>query len=67
MHMSHFPPPIQHAQAAWLLKTRALTEQSAVDEIELEEEGLADVLMDDNATAKLPRMCCGCLSLTIHT
>ena len=27
-----------------------------MDEIELEEEGLADVLMDDNATAKLPRM-----------
>lgn len=42
-------------QAAWLLKVRALTEQGAVDETELEEEGLAEVLLDDNATAKLPR------------
>ncbi len=35
---------------------RALTEQVAVDETELEEEGLAEVLLDDNSTAKLPRL-----------
>eukprot|EP00042_Codosiga_hollandica_P043094 m.404376 g.404376 ORF g.404376 m.404376 type:complete len:503 (+) comp56475_c0_seq18:50-1558(+) len=42
-------------QAAWLLKVRALTELSCVDDTELEEEGLAELLLDENATAKVPR------------
>ena len=42
-------------QAAWFLKTRALTEAIRIDETELEEEGLAEVMLDDNATAQLPR------------
>ena len=42
-------------KAAWLLKVRCLTESVAVDEVELEEEGLAEILLDENATAKLPR------------
>ncbi|XP_046847761.1 tetratricopeptide repeat protein 8-like [Xenia sp. Carnegie-2017] len=42
-------------QAAWCLKTRALTEQVYVDEVEVDEEGLAEVLMDDNSVAQLPR------------
>ena len=42
-------------QAAWSLKTRALTEQVWVDEVEGEEEGLADVLMDDNSIASVAR------------
>ena len=41
-------------QAAWCLKTRALTEQVYVDEIEVDEEGIAEVLMDDNSMAQLP-------------
>ncbi|EDQ89506.1 uncharacterized protein MONBRDRAFT_32314 [Monosiga brevicollis MX1] len=42
-------------KAAWFLKTRALTEAVRIDETELEEEGLAEVMLDDNATAQLPR------------
>lgn len=42
------------SQAAWCLKTRALTEQVYVDEIEVDEEGIAEVLMDDNSVAQLP-------------
>ena len=41
-------------QAAWCLKTRALTEQVYVDEVEVDEEGIAEVLMDDNSMAQLP-------------
>ena len=39
-------------QAAWCLKTRALTGQVYVDEVEVDEEGIAEVLMDDNSMAQ---------------
>ncbi|EDO48471.1 predicted protein [Nematostella vectensis] len=42
-------------QAAWCLKTRALTEQVYVDEVDVDEEGIAEMLMDDNSVAQLPR------------
>ena len=42
-------------QASWCLKTRALTEQVYVDEVDVDEEGIAEMLMDDNAVAQLPR------------
>lgn len=42
-------------QAVWCLKTRALTMQAYVDDLDFEEEGAADVLLDENATAALPR------------
>eukprot|EP00045_Choanoeca_perplexa_P007419 m.66933 g.66933 ORF g.66933 m.66933 type:complete len:528 (-) comp14067_c0_seq2:87-1670(-) len=42
-------------KAAWYLKARALTEAVRIDETELEDEGLAEVMLDENATAKLPR------------
>lgn len=45
-----------NGQAAWYLKTRALTEHVRIDETELEEEGLADILLDDTATSSLPSM-----------
>jgi tetratricopeptide repeat protein 8 len=32
-------------QAAWLLKCRTLTQKSWVDDLEIEEEGVADLLM----------------------
>ena len=32
-------------QAAWLLKCRALTKKSWIDDLEIEEEGVADILM----------------------
>jgi tetratricopeptide repeat protein 8 len=34
-------------QAAWLVKCRAVTEQNYIDDIELDEEGVADFLMDE--------------------
>ena len=40
-------------QGAWFLKTRALTEQMYVDEVEVDEEGIAEVLMDDTAIAQV--------------
>lgn len=42
-------------KASWCLKTRALTEQVYVDEVDVDEEGIAEMLMDDNAVAQLPR------------
>lgn len=41
-------------QAAWTLKMRALTEQVYVDEIEVDDEGIAEML-DDNAVAQVAR------------
>ncbi len=38
-------------QAAWYLKGRGLTEQTYVDEVEMEEEGIAELFMDDTAIA----------------
>ncbi|XP_070576830.1 tetratricopeptide repeat protein 8-like [Ptychodera flava] len=42
-------------QAAWSLKTRALTEQVYVDEVEVDEEGIAEMVMDDNTIAQVAR------------
>ena len=41
-------------QAAWLLKMRALNEQVYVDEVEVDDEGIAEML-DDNAVAQVSR------------
>ena len=38
-----------------MLKCRALTKKSYVDDLEIDEEGVADILMDDNALATAPR------------
>ena len=42
-------------QSAWTLKTRALTGQVYVDEVDWDEEGIAEMLMDDNVTAQVSR------------
>jgi len=42
-------------QQVWWVKCRALTNKNWIDDAEMEEEGLAEVLMDDNATSSLPR------------
>uniref|UniRef100_A0A7S1CCY2 Uncharacterized protein n=1 Tax=Bicosoecida sp. CB-2014 TaxID=1486930 RepID=A0A7S1CCY2_9STRA len=42
-------------QAVWWLKCRALTAKAWVDDTEMEEEGVAEVLLDDNAMAQAPR------------
>ena len=41
--------------AALYLKTRCLTNQSYIDPELMEEEGIADMLMDENAVAAVPR------------
>lgn len=42
-------------QSAWHLKMRALTEQVYVDEVEVDEEGIAEMMMDDNVIASVSR------------
>jgi len=46
---------MSYVQAAWMLKMRALTEQLYVDEVDIDEEGIAETLMDSNAIANVPR------------
>jgi tetratricopeptide repeat protein 8 len=42
-------------EAVWLLKTRAMTEKQYIDDTEMEEEGVAEILMDEHAVNKAPR------------
>ncbi|XP_023384634.1 tetratricopeptide repeat protein 8 [Pteropus vampyrus] len=42
-------------QAAWILKARALTEMVYVDEIDIDQEGIAEMMLDENAIAQVPR------------
>lgn len=42
-------------QAVWLLKCRALTARGYIDDIDWDDEGVAEVLLDDNAVAQAPR------------
>ena len=44
-----------YLQAAWTLKTRALTGQVYVDEVDVDEEGIAEMVMDDNTIAQVSR------------
>ncbi len=41
-------------KSAWVLKMRALTEQVYIDEIEMDDDGIAEML-DENAVAQLSR------------
>ncbi|EMP39405.1 Tetratricopeptide repeat protein 8 [Chelonia mydas] len=40
-------------EAAWSLKTRALTEMVYVDEIDIDQEGIAEIILDENAIAQV--------------
>ncbi|KAI7804324.1 tetratricopeptide repeat protein 8 isoform X2 [Triplophysa rosa] len=42
-------------QAAWSLKTRALTEMVYIDEVEVDQEGIADMMLDENSIAQVAR------------
>uniref|UniRef100_A0A672L514 Uncharacterized protein n=1 Tax=Sinocyclocheilus grahami TaxID=75366 RepID=A0A672L514_SINGR len=42
-------------QAAWSLKTRALTEMVYVDELEVDQEGIADMMLDESSIAQVAR------------
>lgn len=42
-------------EAAWFLKCKALTKQAYMDDIELDEEGIAEMLLDENAISQVAR------------
>lgn len=42
-------------QQIWWIKARALTTKNWIDDTEMEEEGVAEVLLDEHATAAMPR------------
>ena len=42
-------------QAAWFLKCKSVIKQNYIDDIELDEEGVAEMLLDENAIASMPR------------
>ncbi|KAI5619531.1 tetratricopeptide repeat protein 8 [Silurus asotus] len=42
-------------QAAWSLKTRALTEMVYIDEVEVDQEGIAEIMLDESAIAQVAR------------
>jgi tetratricopeptide repeat protein 8 len=42
-------------EAAWLMKCKSVIKQNYIDDIELDEEGVAEMLLDENAVAAMPR------------
>ena len=42
-------------EAVWFIKTRCLTEKNYLDDTEMEEEGVADMLLDSNAMQSAAR------------
>ena len=55
-------PPLDYAgpsQQVWYIKCRALTQKMYIDDTDIEEEGVADMLLDENAMAQLPRCVSG--------
>ncbi|XP_029349222.1 tetratricopeptide repeat protein 8 isoform X4 [Echeneis naucrates] len=42
-------------QAAWSLKTRALTEMVYIDEVEVDQEGIAEMMLDESTIAQVAR------------
>ncbi len=42
-------------RALWHTKTRALTLKTYIDDMDMEEEGIAELLLDENSMAKAPR------------
>mmetsp|Transcript_35664 Transcript_35664/g.70948 ORF Transcript_35664/g.70948 Transcript_35664/m.70948 type:complete len:507 (-) Transcript_35664:159-1679(-) len=42
-------------QAAWMTKCKAVIKQNYIDDIEMNEEGVAEMLMDEHALAAMPR------------
>ncbi|XP_026867437.2 tetratricopeptide repeat protein 8 isoform X3 [Electrophorus electricus] len=43
------------AEAAWSLKTRALTEMVYIDEVDVDQEGIAEMMLDDSSIAQVAR------------
>jgi len=42
-------------QAAWFIKGKAVLRKNFIDDVELDEESFAEVLLDENAVAAMPR------------
>ena len=42
-------------KAAWLLKCQCLVKKNYLDDIEMDEEGAGDILLDENATTSVAR------------
>ncbi len=42
-------------RAAWMVKCKAVIKQNYIDDIELNEESLAETLLDENVISSLPR------------
>uniref|UniRef100_A0A3P9NXR1 Tetratricopeptide repeat domain 8 n=1 Tax=Poecilia reticulata TaxID=8081 RepID=A0A3P9NXR1_POERE len=42
-------------QAAWSLKTRALTEMVYIDEVDVDQEGIAEMMLDESSIAQVAR------------
>lgn len=42
-------------EAAWLLKCRTLTDQNALNELEIDDTGMADILLDEKGTSKFAK------------
>jgi tetratricopeptide repeat protein 8 len=42
-------------QAMWFIKCRSLTAKNWIDDTEMEDEGVADMLLDENSIANVPR------------
>lgn len=42
-------------QAAWFLKCKAVIKQNYIDDIEIDQEGVAELLLDENSMASMPR------------
>ncbi|OBS80087.1 hypothetical protein A6R68_21709 [Neotoma lepida] len=42
-------------QAVWILKARALTEMVYIDEIDVDQKGIAEMILDENAIAQVPQ------------
>uniref|UniRef100_A0A3P8UEM5 Tetratricopeptide repeat domain 8 n=1 Tax=Cynoglossus semilaevis TaxID=244447 RepID=A0A3P8UEM5_CYNSE len=42
-------------QAAWSLKTRAMSEMVYIDEVEVDEEGIAEMMLDESSIAQVAR------------
>uniref|UniRef100_A0A8C9RX30 Uncharacterized protein n=1 Tax=Scleropages formosus TaxID=113540 RepID=A0A8C9RX30_SCLFO len=47
--------PAWDIQAAWSLKTRALTETVYIDEVDVDQEGIAEIMLDESAIAQVAR------------
>ena len=47
--------PLGYGKAAWSLKTRALTEMVYIDEVEVDQEGIAEMMLDESSIAQVAR------------